>query len=86
MRPCSLSCLTYLSEDLPPFHPYSLLYQIHLVVGIDRDKFFLMTKDDEVSIPFYSVIGMEPHGQTHGSQETPTRGEHPVPEDQFTHG
>jgi hypothetical protein len=36
---------------------------------------------------------MEPHGQSpclpagrHGSQETPTRGEHPVPEDQFTHG
>jgi hypothetical protein len=25
-------------------------------------------------------------GKAHGSQETPTRGEHPVPEDQFTHG
>jgi hypothetical protein len=34
---------------------------------------------------------MEPHGQSpclpagrHGFQETPTRGEHPVPDDQFT--
>ena len=28
---------------------------------------------------------MEPHGQSPWSLETPTRGEHPVPEDQFTH-
>jgi len=27
-----------------------------------------------------------PMGKAHGSQETPARGEHPVPEDQFTHG
>jgi hypothetical protein len=36
---------------------------------------------------------VEPHGQNpclpagrRGSQQTPIRGEHPVPEDQFTHG
>jgi hypothetical protein len=27
-----------------------------------------------------------PTGKARGSQDTPTRGEHPVPEDQFTHG
>ena len=27
-----------------------------------------------------------PTGKARGSQETPTRGEHPVPKDQFTHG
>jgi len=27
-----------------------------------------------------------PTGKARGSQETPIRGEHPVPEDQFIHG
>jgi hypothetical protein len=29
---------------------------------------------------------MEPHGQARGTIITPRWGEHPVPEDQFTHG
>jgi hypothetical protein len=29
---------------------------------------------------------MEPYGQAHGVLLTPLRGEHPTPEDQFTHG
>jgi hypothetical protein len=29
---------------------------------------------------------MEPHGQSPGTQERSTRGEHPVPEDQFPDG
>jgi len=35
---------------------------------------------------FISANIMEPHRQARGTIITPRRGEHPVPEDQFTHG
>jgi len=46
-------------------------------------KIFLKSELDLYRI---RVRKWSPRGKARGSQETPTRGEHPVPEDQFVHG
>jgi len=41
---------------------------------------------NEPKMLYYQEKSWSPTGKARGSLETPKRGEHPVPEDQFTHG
>jgi hypothetical protein len=43
-------------------------------------------KDWDANLVLNQPTKWSPTGKARGSQETPIRGEHPVPEDQFTHG
>ena len=43
-------------------------------------------KEQDLMQPYEGWEEWSPTGKARGSQETPIRGEHPVPEDQFIHG